>query len=415
MSASERLHDREKTLALVSHDLRSPLNAMMMGAAAIERLAGRLPGGERIGVLAASHIDVTRRMSGMVDDLLAIAVATSGGRSLLKIATVSAASLLERPPTQRGRFSDEGIELEVEALGELPEIQVDSDRVLRVFANLLDNALKFTDRQGRVVLQAEAESDGMRFCVANSGPAISAAELDSMFKPFWQAGQGDRRGAGLGMSICRSIVEAHGGRIWAEPEAGQASANMLRAAIGRRQLARRRGVTRSVTRTPVRNGILAALLATEYKRILPRLEHVVLKRGEIVYRADRTSGRCTFPEEAVIAMVDTTDDRRTVEVGLIGREGIVGINIFLGGVVTPDRAIVQLPGGAFPDEVEGSAAGGALRQPASAAAPELHADVSCRHQPVSGLQPAPQRGAAPRALAAHHGRLCRRARVSDGP
>ena len=221
VSASERLHDRERTLALVSHDLRSPLNGMMMGAAAIERLAGRLPGGERIGVLAASHAATTRRMSGMVDDLLAIAVATSGGRSLLKIATVSAASLLERAAdAARPLFADQGIELEVEALGELPEIRVDSDRLLRVFANLLDNALKFTDRQGRVVLRAWADSDGMHFYVANSGPALSAAELDSMFKPFWQAGQGDRRGAGLGMSICRSIVEAHGGRIWAEPDGG---------------------------------------------------------------------------------------------------------------------------------------------------------------------------------------------------
>ena len=221
VNASERLHDREKTLALVSHDLRSPLNAMMMGAAAIERLAGRLPGGERIGVLAASHADTTRRMAGMVDDLLAIAVATSGGRSLLKIATVSAASLLERAAdAARPLFADQGIELEIEALGELPEIRVDSDRLLRVFANLLDNALKFTDRQGRVVLRAWADSDGMHFYVANSGPALSAAELDSMFKPFWQAGQGDRRGAGLGMSICRSIVEAHGGRIWAEPDGG---------------------------------------------------------------------------------------------------------------------------------------------------------------------------------------------------
>ena len=219
--ASERLHDREKTLALVSHDLRSPLNGMMMGAAAIERLAGRLPGGERIGVLAASHIDVTRRMSGMVDDLLAIAVATSGGRSLLKIATVSAASLLERAAdAARPLFADEGIGLEIEAVGELPEIRVDADRVLRVLTNLLDNALKFTDPQGRVVLRAEAESAEVRFCVANSGPALSAAELDSMFKPFWQAGQGDRRGAGLGLSICRSIVEAHGGSIWAEPEGG---------------------------------------------------------------------------------------------------------------------------------------------------------------------------------------------------
>ena len=184
--------------------------------------AGRIPGGEQIVVLAAGHADIARRMSGMVDDLLAIAVATSGGRSLLKIATVSATSLLERAAeAARPLFAHEGIELEVEARGELPEIQVDSDRVLRVIANLLDNALKFTDRQGCVVLQAKAESDRVHFCVANSGPALSVAELDSMFEPFWQAGQGDRRGAGLGMSICRSIVEAHGGRIWAEPEPGK--------------------------------------------------------------------------------------------------------------------------------------------------------------------------------------------------
>jgi CRP-like cAMP-binding protein len=95
------------------------------------------------------------------------------------------------------------------------------------------------------------------------------------------------------------------------------------------------------------NRILAALLASEYQRLLPRLEHVRLKRGEIVYRADQKIEAVYFPEDAVIAMVDTTDDRRTVEVGVIGREGIVGINIFLGGIATPDKAIVQLPGGAM--------------------------------------------------------------------
>ncbi|MGA7985224.1 MAG: Crp/Fnr family transcriptional regulator [Burkholderiales bacterium] len=98
---------------------------------------------------------------------------------------------------------------------------------------------------------------------------------------------------------------------------------------------------------PIRNGILAALLATEYKRLLPKLEHVTLGLGETVYRADQRIDAVYFPEDAVVAMVDTTHDRRTVEVGLIGREGIVGINIFLGGIVTPDRAIVQVPGGAM--------------------------------------------------------------------
>jgi CRP-like cAMP-binding protein len=95
------------------------------------------------------------------------------------------------------------------------------------------------------------------------------------------------------------------------------------------------------------NRILAALLASEYKRLLPKLRHATLKRGEIVYRADQEIETVYFPEDAVVAMVDTTDDRRTIEVGIIGREGIVGINIFLGGAVTPDKAIVQLPGGAF--------------------------------------------------------------------
>jgi CRP-like cAMP-binding protein len=98
---------------------------------------------------------------------------------------------------------------------------------------------------------------------------------------------------------------------------------------------------------PLRNRILDALFATEYKRLLPRLEHVTLKRGEIVYRAEQKIEAVYFPEEAVVAMVDTAGDDRTVEVGVIGREGIVGINIFLGGVTTPDKALVQLPGGAM--------------------------------------------------------------------
>ncbi|MCD6044753.1 MAG: histidine kinase, partial [Burkholderiales bacterium] len=63
-------------------------------------------------------------------------------------------------------------------------------------------------------------SGGVRFSVANGGPALPEEELRSMFRPFWQSTR-DRRGAGLGLSICRSIVEAHGGSIWAEPAAGQ--------------------------------------------------------------------------------------------------------------------------------------------------------------------------------------------------
>ncbi len=100
-------------------------------------------------------------------------------------------------------------------------------------------------------------------------------------------------------------------------------------------------------RTPVGNSILAALLASEYRDLLPKLERVALKRGEVVYQADQNIDAVYFPERAVVAMVDATDDGRTIEVGIIGREGLVGINVFLGGITTPDKAIVQLPGDAI--------------------------------------------------------------------
>jgi CRP-like cAMP-binding protein len=93
------------------------------------------------------------------------------------------------------------------------------------------------------------------------------------------------------------------------------------------------------------NHILAALLAREYKHLKPRLEHLRLERGQIIYRADQRIDSVYFLDEAVVAMMDRLDDGRTVEVGIIGNEGIVGINIVLGGIATPDKAVVLLPGG----------------------------------------------------------------------
>ena len=99
--------------------------------------------------------------------------------------------------------------------------------------------------------------------------------------------------------------------------------------------------------SPIRNDILRALLNSEYKSLRPKLEHVDLKAGEIIYQADQSIEYVYFPEDAVVAMIDTVEDGSTVEVGVIGHEGMVGINIFLGCLVTPDKAIVQIPGGAM--------------------------------------------------------------------
>lgn len=97
----------------------------------------------------------------------------------------------------------------------------------------------------------------------------------------------------------------------------------------------------------VRNDILRALLNSEYKRLRPKLERVELALDEIIYRADQRIEYVYFPENAVVAMIDTVDEGGTVEVGVIGHEGMVGINIFLGCLITPDKAIVQIPGTAM--------------------------------------------------------------------
>jgi CRP-like cAMP-binding protein len=97
----------------------------------------------------------------------------------------------------------------------------------------------------------------------------------------------------------------------------------------------------------VKNDILHALLNSEYKHLSPKLEHVALKRGEIIYQADQRIDHVYFPETAVVAMIDTVEDGSTVEVGIIGHEGMVGINVFLGCLVTPDKAIVQISGTAM--------------------------------------------------------------------
>src|SRR3984893_12798947 len=103
----------------------------------------------------------------------------------------------------------------------------------------------------------------------------------------------------------------------------------------------------SGTGLAVKNDILRALLNSEYKHLSPQLEHVHLQRGEVIYQADQRIDYVYFPETAVVAMMDRCEDGGTVEVGTIGHEGMVGINIFLGCLVTPDKAVVQISGSAM--------------------------------------------------------------------
>jgi signal transduction histidine kinase len=92
----------------------------------------------------------------------------------------------------------------------------DHDRSLQVVANLIGNAIKFSPPGARISVRAEGVNGEMRVAVSDTGPGIRADNLEDIFGRFWQVGRRDRRGLGLGLYISRCIVQAQGGRIWAE-------------------------------------------------------------------------------------------------------------------------------------------------------------------------------------------------------
>jgi signal transduction histidine kinase len=104
------------------------------------------------------------------------------------------------------------------------EVTCDRDRILQVLSNLIGNALKFTAEGATVALRAEATADEVRFTVSDTGPGLSPEQIPHVFERNWQADQGARSGSGLGLFIAKSVIEAHGGRIWVESDLGKGSA-----------------------------------------------------------------------------------------------------------------------------------------------------------------------------------------------
>lgn len=98
---------------------------------------------------------------------------------------------------------------------------------------------------------------------------------------------------------------------------------------------------------PIRNQLLTALVNTEYQHLLPHLQRVEMPQGKVVYSAGRNISHVYFPETCVVSLLSVLESGNTTEVGLVGREGMVGLTVFLGGAITPERALVQLGGTAL--------------------------------------------------------------------
>ncbi len=129
--------------------------------------------------------------------------------------------LLDTLEAEGALASSASLELRLDAERELPPLWGDRARVLQVLENLVGNALKFTPKGGRITIGAVSRGSEVLFSVADTGAGIAAENLPHVFDRFWRAERAERQGAGLGLPICKGIVEAHGGRIWVESVLGR--------------------------------------------------------------------------------------------------------------------------------------------------------------------------------------------------
>jgi PAS domain S-box-containing protein len=215
------IRSRDDVLGVVAHDLRSPLSSIIIQATRMHR---RGPEPDRRSRKPAEAIErAANRMNRLIQDLLDI-TRMEASRLSIEQAPLHAEQLVsEAVEAQRLAADAEALELRLELPHALPDVFADRDRLLQIFENLIGNALKFTPAGGRITVGAAPRDADVVFWVADTGRGVSAEQLPHLFDRFWQARGADRRGAGLGLPIVKGLVEAHGGRIWAESTPGQGS------------------------------------------------------------------------------------------------------------------------------------------------------------------------------------------------
>ena len=204
---------RRQLLADLAHELRTPLSVIR---AHLEAIAdGLYPADpQHLGRI----VEETAVMSRLLDDLQTLSTAEEGALKLHRQRTRPGELLDSAVASFSARAGEAGVRLSPRVDDDLPEVDVDPVRIGEVLSNLLSNALRHTPPGEEVVVSAVARSRGVELAVHDSGPGIPAEQLPHVFDRFSKSP--DSPGAGLGLAIAKSLVEAHGGRIRAESDAG---------------------------------------------------------------------------------------------------------------------------------------------------------------------------------------------------
>jgi signal transduction histidine kinase len=198
---------RELLLEVVSHDLRTPLTTILANLALIEDFKAP-PKGPLETLARAAH-----QMNYLVEDLLDMSRLERGTFALDRQPMDVTVLLDEVAQSLRSNAEVRGLQLNVVASRDLPNVYADRRRLTQVLWNLVGNGFKFTPAGGKVELRAVAFEDELRLEVADNGPGIPDSQLPHLFERFWQGDSRDVRGVGVGLSIAKAIVEAHDGKI----------------------------------------------------------------------------------------------------------------------------------------------------------------------------------------------------------
>jgi PAS domain S-box-containing protein len=274
---------REEVLATVSHDLRNPIQAILLR---LDILLNAVPPSDRTererNLLLAIQ-QSAEHMIRLVHDLLDI-TRIEAGRLPARPRSEAAAPLVAETITM---LEPQAAEAEVRIVSRvpdaLPRLAADRQRVVQVLSNLIGNAIQAAPRGGTVAVAADPVGGDVRFQVTDTGRGIAEEHLPHVFDRFWQGGHEAGRGAGLGLAIARGIVAAHGGRIWVESERGSGStfAFTIPQADG------------STAATECSVAPAVAPIETFSRTVPPRVEEAV-REAPVRRRQDAGKGTATF-------------------------------------------------------------------------------------------------------------------------
>ena len=216
---------KDEFLSIASHDLRSPLTTIIGFGKAMQK-----EGGNPLSDWQQRSLEIMTRSAEhlltLVDDILNVAKMNSGGLTLEKIEVDIREVLKSSIAAMTFNAQNKNITLKCESSFEKLEMAVDRSKMFQVFNNLIGNAIKFSPEGETVFISEKLEGDVYRFEIKDSGPGIAKEQFENIFEKFTQVGSSyaaQKEGVGLGLMICKTIVEAHSGSIGVESEPGKGS------------------------------------------------------------------------------------------------------------------------------------------------------------------------------------------------